>query len=339
MLRHRLLPFAPCAVVIVLIVAQDAVARPRLRHCRRVCPCHAQAPAMADEIVGTWWHPATHMTEFGADGAELMFGKNGVLVCTAVDENGQRVPESSFGAQYKIVGDRLVCEPMQEADSKMPKIRIDGNSLEIQSEEEEDEETDRVARRTKTERFTRKTKSESVTAFLDGLKADLKASDRETRWRAVQGIRDVGPEAREAIPALREILKDRNFSFRQLALEALISIGPEEKAILPVVIERLNDRSDSHLADIAAQGLGKLGAKAKQAVPALIDLLRTGEESGQCSNQFHAAEALGKIGPDARAAIPALSEWMKDKSEAARRAATEAIRKIDSSAAGTLGPK
>ena len=281
---------------------------------------------LADVLVGSW-QSAIVMTEDGPIRTEFMFGKNGVLVVTLIDESKPKgQPGSvSYGAQYKIVGEQLVCEAI-DSESEMPRIHIDGQILEIRG-------------KNGTNRFTRKSKDESVAAYISSLITDLKASDRERRWRAAQGIRYVGPEAREAIPVLRETLKDRNSSYRQCALEALINIGPEEKGVLPVVIEKLNDRTDPILSGIAAQGLGKLGARAKEAVPALIDLLRTGEESNQCSNQFHAAEALGNIGPDARVALPALSEWAKDKSEAKRSAAAEAIKKIDSSATRKPRPK
>ena len=279
---------------------------------------------LADEIVGSW-HTAVAATEWGPMRTEIMFGKNGVLVFTLNDKSkpkSQPVSDSwACAAQYKIIGDQLVCAAINKG-SDMPKLRIDGNTLEMRD-------------KTSTTRFTRKAKDESVASCIRGLVTDLNASDREKRFRALQGVRYVGPEAREAIPALRDLLKDRESNYRQLALEALINIGPEEKGVLPVVIEKLNDRGAPGLAGIAADGLGKFGARAKEAVPALIDILRNGDES----NSVRAARALGNIGPDARAAIPALSEWAKGKGETERSVATEAIKKIDSSAAGKPSPK
>ena len=279
---------------------------------------------LANEIVGTWQTAVTD-TEWGPMRTEIMFGKNGVLVMRIIDEG---TPKRQLGldsfscvARYTLVGDQLVCEALSQG-SDMPKLRINGNTLETR---------DKIS----TTRFTRRTKDESVAACIKRIVTDLNDSDRERRLRALRGIRYVGPEAREAIPALRDLTKDHESSFRQLALEALINIGPEEKGVLPALIEKLTDRGDPGLASIAADGLGKFGAKAKEGVPALIDMLRNGDES----NLVRAARALGNIGPDARAAIPALSEWAKGKGETERSVATEAIKKIDSSAAGKPSPK
>jgi hypothetical protein len=277
---------------------------------------------LADELVGVWQSPIVRTRDDGTFGVEFMFGKNGVLVTTLIGEGGER--SQSFGSQYKIIGDQLVL--MQDVESKMRRIRPEGNTLEITTNGE-------------IGRFTRRTRDESVAVFLDRVRSDLRAPDPEPRARAVEAIVYVGPEAREAVPALLEIMKDHDSALRDNALWALINIGPEEKAILPAVIEAVNDRSDPYLAGSAAQGLGRLGARAKEAVPALIDLLKNGEESNQCSNQFHAAEALGKIGPDARAAIPALSEWAKSNSDARESVAMLAIKRIESPAAAKTGQK
>lgn len=231
------LSFVPAAVGVLLASASNLLCAERLPAGNR----------LADELVGTWQSAVidTKTEEFGTVRAEIMFGKNGVVVSTLVDAgrpNG-RVLDSD-AARYKIVGDKLVCEPEMD-DEETTKIRIDGNSLELQTKDE-------------TKRFTRKSKEESVAAYLDGLIADLKASDRDTSWKALQIIRYIGPEARKAIPQLCAIIRDRSnrdSSPQQLALDALINMGPEEKAILPFVIGELNDRENRILAGMAAEGL------------------------------------------------------------------------------------
>ncbi len=50
-----------------------------------------------------------------------------------------------------------------------------------------------------------------------------------------------------------------------------------------------------------------------------------------------AAEVLGSLGAEAKAAAPALAETVKDPDEAVRRAAGEALKKIDPDAAKKAG--
>lgn len=79
----------------------------------------------------------------------------------------------------------------------------------------------------------------------------------------------------------------------------------------------------------AAHGLGRLGSKAKRAVPALAKLLEDDEERVR----LRAARALGKIGPSAVAAVPALALCLKqtggkDKSRDETTVAGVAVRAL-----------
>jgi len=288
---------------------------------------------LASALVGTWQSPVVK-TDWGPLGAAWMFGKNGVLVVTGFNDHIPKWKTGfTAGYHYEIVGDQLVCKGL--CDFEKSTIRITGDKLELKSDHE-------------TEHFTREAKEDSVVIVIHNLVADMKAPDCETRANAVQGICHIGPEAREGVPVLRRMLNDRDPNSWPYALEALVNIDPLDKSILPAITKRLTDRGDPVLAGQAAQEAGKLGPAAKEAVPALIEMLKTGEENNQFSNQFHAAEALGNIGTDAHTAIPALKEWAKNYAqnaqraaapdrkelarggeEGARRTAVEAIRKIE----------
>lgn len=63
--------------------------------------------------------------------------------------------------------------------------------------------------------------------------------------------------------------------------------------------------------EAAAHGLGKLGAKARSAVPGLARLLGDEEERVR----MRAARAIGKIGPAASAAVPALAQVLNQGSK------------------------
>jgi HEAT repeat protein len=52
----------------------------------------------------------------------------------------------------------------------------------------------------------------------------MKDGDQPTRFRAMDALSKMGPTAKEAIPALREALKDPSLSIRDGAKQALEKI-------------------------------------------------------------------------------------------------------------------
>src|SRR5205823_4902352 len=81
----------------------------------------------------------------------------------------------------------------------------------------------------------------------------------------------------------------------------------------------------------AALALGKMGPKAKAAVPALIDALKDKKDRVR---RF-SAKALGDVGPEAKAAVPALIEALRD--DQVRAMAGYALKRIDPEAAKKAG--
>ena len=52
----------------------------------------------------------------------------------------------------------------------------------------------------------------------------------------------IGPDTKDALPALAGLLKDKHEDVRWAALDALGKIGPEAKAAIPVLVELLKDK-------------------------------------------------------------------------------------------------
>ena len=75
----------------------------------------------------------------------------------------------------------------------------------------------------------------------------------------------------------------------------------------------------------AAEALGKMRGKAKEAIPALLSLLRDDRSYVRRS----AVEALGGIGPDAKDAVQRLIDTLSDSSVEVRREAVLALGRID----------
>jgi hypothetical protein len=148
----------------------------------------------------------------------------------------------------------------------------------------------------------------------------LEDKDESVRTKAFSALREIGPAAAEAVPALIEALKDKDKRVRRYAAEALGEIGPKAEKAVPVLINALKDK-DEYVRSNAAFALGKIG---KKAVPVLIQALKDKDKSVR----YEAAWALGKIGPKAEKAIPALIETLKDYEGWVRRAAKEALKQI-----------
>jgi HEAT repeat protein len=141
-----------------------------------------------------------------------------------------------------------------------------------------------------------------VPALVQALKED---PSRDVRDGAVWSLRQFGPDAKEAVPALADALaaalKDSQDTdgFRGERIEAALgAIGPAAGAAVPVLIEALG--SDHLRVQVwAADALGKIGAPSKPAISRLVQLLND-EEAKYLKNEavplVQIAEALENAG-------------------------------------------
>lgn len=149
----------------------------------------------------------------------------------------------------------------------------------------------------------------------------LQNSEPPRRALAAFALGHVGPEARQAAPALVQALidpRDRNVRYR--AAEALARIDPRE-GLLWSLCWALSD-DDVDVRGRAAETLVQLGSKS---VPTLIEAL----SDVDCRSRTGAAKALGDIRPRAKDAVPALRELLKDSDDDVREAAKQALRQIE----------
>ena len=70
-------------------------------------------------------------------------------------------------------------------------------------------------------------------------------------------LAEIGPAARDAVPALIETLKDREVEVRGSAVYALGEIGPAARAALPMLGVLLKD-DNADIRKAAAIALGKI---------------------------------------------------------------------------------
>jgi HEAT repeat protein len=176
----------------------------------------------------------------------------------------------------------------------------------------------------------------------------LRNSVTDVREAAFDALGEMGPAAKNALPALTEILRGPDTAADTANngfYGGFYAGGPKMDALQTVCwMSELPEASDAIIAATSVfRGKGEkglspslvfqaMGPNAKPAVPALIGLLQ--EKSG--NTQGYAARALGAIGPSAAAAIPALAGLLDDKDQFVRVSAVEALGHLGSSAVPTL---
>jgi HEAT repeat protein len=177
------------------------------------------------------------------------------------------------------------------------------------------------------------------------------------RGEAIETLQRMGPKAEEALPLLataaKEPTPDRARAVR--ALGPIAAAAKEDPALVNLLLETLRDK-DKDVRNAAALSLGDLARSAKStrpqivmalaeafkdrdvstsagqamerfgkdAVPGLLDALRTADERGRVD----AARILGQIGPEAKEAVAELAEVLKAKDGRLRGTAAEALGRI-----------
>ena len=162
---------------------------------------------------------------------------------------------------------------------------------------------------------------EDETANIRAIKMLAKGieSDKSfVRSAAVRGLTELQSKRPEAIHALVLALKDPEPDITGNALIGIVGAGSSSVPELSKVL------ADKDLQIAAVMALGRIGADAKGAVPAIVKQLPGDNPLFQREAHF----ALGAIGPDAAAAVPALIKALNDKEMEVRYSASYALGKL-----------
>jgi HEAT repeat protein len=163
-------------------------------------------------------------------------------------------------------------------------------------------------------------------AHLNLLADLLKEDPAELRGSAADLLGQFGPDAKAAVPALRELLKDADAHVRSTAAMALWKINRDD-AVLPALMALLQDRGfEARTAAVYSLGVD-LQAAAQPAIPLLVKALWDAAPEVRVA----APEALGRIGPAARPAVPALLVLLGDDQQ-------EDVHSAVAEALGLIGP-
>jgi hypothetical protein len=161
---------------------------------------------------------------------------------------------------------------------------------------------------------------------------------------AVEGVNAFVYAGSNAIPVAIPLLKHRSKTVREVAaggLGALRRKYPAAKQAIPALTEVLSDSARMVRFD-AALTLAEMGPDASNAVPALTKLLADSGRSGDPEIasipyvQAVAANALGSIGPPAAAALPELGNALQATNPYLRGQAAVAIWRISGDVDTTL---
>lgn len=150
----------------------------------------------------------------------------------------------------------------------------------------------------------------------------LKDSDFRISEGAAFALGMMGPNAKLAVPVLKEILRQKPQPGMRLQRDVAIALGKIGE--VDFLILALQGKEENIQPYLASQGLGGAGPSAAAAVPALLKILNGPDHAAQ----MYAADALGAIGPAANPAVPRLRELSRSSLNFVRRSAGEALLKI-----------
>ncbi len=161
-----------------------------------------------------------------------------------------------------------------------------------------------------------------VAKALPALIRLLKSEHAPDAARAISVYRG---QAKAALPELVEVLEDesRDALTRWNAARALGKLGPEGIEALPVLI-RLTKSPEETIREHSAEAIGDIGPTAVEGIPALLDCL----DDPATKVRRDAVRSLGYIGPGAKSAVPPLKLLLKDPEEMVRQATTDALKII-----------
>jgi HEAT repeat protein len=157
--------------------------------------------------------------------------------------------------------------------------------------------------------------------------------DDSMKFDTLQQLRELGPAALAAAPAVRKAFADPDPEIARLALRTLIDIGDREDviALLPALASAV-DRSPGVFRRQPVRVAQFLEEKAAPLVPHLARWLKSEDEE----LPRDAAMALGLIGPASRDAAPALAAGLRHADESVAASCAFALLKMGPAAGAAL---
>jgi HEAT repeat protein len=152
--------------------------------------------------------------------------------------------------------------------------------------------------------------------------------DEALRAAIDAAIDRIGQPVREDVPMLVLALKAPNPAYRKAAVQTLWLLGPEARDAVPGLRELFNDKekADNGMRIMIAEAFEAIGEKAKAAAPDLGAVLDKPEEDVDL--RATALEALAAIGVEAKSELAMIVNSLKDKEARVRAAAVIAAGSV-----------
>jgi HEAT repeat protein len=152
----------------------------------------------------------------------------------------------------------------------------------------------------------------------------LRDRDVFVRWAAARILGKLrAHQTDSAIAELARLLDDTDMGVRYAAAEALRQYGPAARSAAPALVQSIG-RRDPATRTAAMRALQSMGVSAEVAMPALVAALKAPEAQVRAA----AADFIGRFGPDARPAGQVLRVVLNDPDPHVRRAASDALLQI-----------
>ncbi len=142
------------------------------------------------------------------------------------------------------------------------------------------------------------------------------------REAAAEGLGRLGNPA--SVPALALALQDKESKVRIAAAVSLGQLGAKAKEAWPAIVANL--KSDDTA--LRYQLVRTMAALAKEKTEALVELAKLAENDGSPEIRIAAIQELGQLGPFARDQEPVLARLVNDPRASVREAAGFALKKV-----------
>jgi len=160
-------------------------------------------------------------------------------------------------------------------------------------------------------------------ALLDDIIGALETKNSTLENHLVRTLGKMGSAGAEAVPALMKKVKDKQFPNRE-AMEALGKIGPAARAAVPALLAQMEKKGC--VEPVAVVAYWRITGDRDKSIPLLLKVAVNPKNYKQA--RLVAIEGLGLMGSGAMSAVPELKKLLKGESPTIRRAAREALRKI-----------